>query len=78
MYNKHIIPGIVSKKVNIDFAQIDDMQETLGEWHDKKLALIYFRSKLAAEDLQSLKRKKEDLERVIVTKANRFNQKAKA
>ncbi len=78
MYNKHIIPGDLSKNMDINLDYIDDMQQTLGEWHDNKLALAFFSPKLSAEELQSLNKKKEELEKVIISKANGFSQKAKA
>ena len=78
MYNKHIIPADLSESMNIDLDYVDDMQQTLGEWHDNKLALAFFSPKLSIENLQCLKKKKEELERTIITKANRFSQKAKA
>jgi hypothetical protein len=50
----------------------------LGQWHDNKLALEFFRQKINAEELNALKAKNQEWEEIISDKATDFETKVNA
>jgi CHAD domain-containing protein len=74
LYNRNIIPNAIAKEMNLDFKKIDAMQQSIGDWHDNKLALDFFSKQQPAIDLEALKQKQEGLKKNISAKAAGFAQ----
>ena len=76
MYNEHLVHDGFGKDLNINFNYVDELQDTLGQWHDNKLMLEYFSGKEPNnKDLDSIKAKNGRLEKAITEKAKGFKQK---
>lgn len=72
LYNRYFIPTAATKEITIDFNKADAMQEAIGEWHDNKLALEYFRLKLPAKKLIPIQQKQEALQKNVLAASAAF------
>ena len=70
LYNRRLIPNVAD--IDIDFNKVDAMQQVIGEWHDNKLALEYFRLKLPEKKLIPIQQKQEALQKNVLAESNSF------
>ncbi|HTF28034.1 MAG TPA: CHAD domain-containing protein, partial [Flavitalea sp.] len=70
LYNRQIIPHVVAKDMNINYDEIDEIQQIIGDWHDNKVALDFFGNKLPGKNLETMKQKQEELKKTITEKAD--------
>jgi len=79
MYNEPMVHDELGKDMNINFTYIDELQDTLGQWHDNKLTLVFFSGKKTGnKELDSMKARNGELEKAITEKAKGFKQKISA
>lgn len=76
MYNQHTVEDSNTEKdLHLNFDYIDQLQDLLGQWHDTKLALSFFKEKLDAKELQSMEEKEARLQTQITEQAKDFEKK---
>jgi CHAD domain-containing protein len=78
MYNQHTVQNGIAEDLHLNFSYIDDLQNVLGQWHDNKLALEFFRQRINAAALNALKAKNQEWEEIISEKARDFEAKVNA
>ncbi len=73
LYNQQAAQQALGKW-GINFTYIDELQETLGQWHDNKVTLDFFSGKPGVKIIDGLETKNKALQQAVIQKSEGFQQ----